>query len=132
MKKILIVEDEPSLRDNLRTLLELEGYEVVVTADGRQALLAVGQWQPDLVLTDVMMPLLDGYGLIQAMREDPRTAFVPVILLTARADRADVRKGMNLGADDFLVKPCPRDELLQAIQARLARSARHQRAPLSS
>lgn len=119
---ILIAEDEPSLRENLQWMLELEGYEVTAAADGRVALAAALAHRPDLVLTDVMMPELDGFGLIKALRSHPATATLPVIMLTARADRSDTRTGMNLGADDYLTKPCRREELLAAISARLERS----------
>ena len=121
--KILIAEDEPSLRENLQWMLELEGYEVMAACDGADALRQAQARRPDLVLTDVMMPTLDGYGLIRALREDARTATVPIIMLTAKADRADVRTGMNLGADDYLTKPCRREELLEAVLARLQRSS---------
>ena len=120
--KILIAEDEPSLRENLQWMLELEGYQVTAACHGAEALAYAQQERPDLVLTDVMMPVLDGYGLIQALREDSKLATVPIIMLTAKAERVDVRSAMNLGADDYLTKPCRREELLEAIQARLVRS----------
>jgi diguanylate cyclase len=121
--KILIAEDEPSLRENLQWMLELEGYQVTAACNGAEALGRAQKERPDLLLTDVMMPEMDGYGLIQALREDPRLATVPIIMLTAKADRVDVRSAMNLGADDYLTKPCRREELLEAIQARLVRSS---------
>jgi diguanylate cyclase (GGDEF)-like protein len=121
--KILIAEDEPSLRENLLWMLELEGYSVSVARDGQEALALALENPPDLVLTDVMMPNLDGYGLIKALRAHTTTATVPIVMLTAKADRSDVRTGMNLGADDYLTKPYRRDELLDAVRARLARSA---------
>ncbi|WP_296508129.1 EAL domain-containing response regulator [Rhodoferax sp.] len=120
--KILIAEDEPSLRENLQWMLELEGYEVSAACNGEEALRFALADRHDLVLTDVMMPLLDGFGLVKALRDNPSTATLPVIMLTARADRSDTRTGMNLGADDYLTKPCRRDELLEAVQARLERS----------
>ena len=121
--KILIAEDEPSLRENLQWMLELEGYQVTAACHGAEALACAQQERPDLVLTDVMMPVLDGYGLVQALREDPQLATVPIIMLTAKAERVDVRSAMNLRADDYLTKPCRREELLEAIQARLVRSS---------
>ena len=121
--KILIAEDEPSLRENLQWMLELEGYEVTAACHGGEALAYAQQARPDLVLTDVMMPVLDGYGLIRALREDSKLATVPIIMLTAMADHNDVRSAMNLGADDYLTKPCRREELLEAIKARLMRSS---------
>jgi len=120
--KILIAEDEPSLRENLLWMLELEGYTVCVACDGQEAYAMALQELPDLVLTDVMMPNLDGYGLIKALRSHTSTATVPIVMLTAKADRSDVRTGMNLGADDYLTKPYRREELLDAVRARLARS----------
>jgi diguanylate cyclase len=121
--KILIAEDEPSLRENLQWMLELEGYQVTAACNGAEALARARNERPDLVLTDVMMPELDGYGLVRALRGDPQLATVPIIMLTAKADRVDVRSAMNLGADDYLTKPCRRDEMLDAIQARLQRSS---------
>lgn len=120
---ILIAEDEPSLRENLRLLLSMEGYQVTATAHGRDALEHALRQAPDLVITDVMMPFLDGHGLVTALRENPATSTVPVIMLTAKADRGDVRAGMNCGADDYLTKPYRRDELLESVRARLARGA---------
>ncbi len=120
---ILIAEDEPSLRENLQWLLEMEGYTVVAACDGLQALEFACLAPPDLVLTDVMMPQLDGYGLVKALRETTTTSTVPIIMLTAKADRRDVRMGMNLGADDYLTKPYRREELLETVRARLARKA---------
>ena len=121
--KILIAEDEPSLRENLQWMLELEGFTVQVARDGQEAIALALKDVPDLVLTDVMMPNVDGYGLIKALRAHNSTSTVPIVMLTAKADRSDVRAGMNLGADDYLTKPYRRDELLEAIRARLERSA---------
>jgi len=120
--KILIAEDEPSLRENLQWMLELEGFEVLAACDGLEALAMAQSHKPDLVLTDVMMPGLDGFGLVKALRENPGSSTLPIIMLTARADRTDTRTGMNLGADDYLTKPCRREELLEAVHARLERS----------
>lgn len=120
---ILIAEDEPSLRENLQWMLEMEGYTVSVACDGLEAFEHACLSPPDLVLTDVMMPVLDGYGLIKSLRQTSATAMIPIIMLTAKADRGDVRKAMNLGADDYISKPYRRDELLEAIRARLERSA---------
>jgi len=125
---ILIAEDEPALRENLQWMLEMEGYEVRVACDGLDALERARHTRPDLILSDVMMPRLDGYELLRALREDPATATIPVIMLTAKADLQDVRAGMNLGADDYLTKPCRREDMLEAIRARLVRSALQDRA----
>ena len=123
MMKILIAEDEPSLRENLQWMLEMEGYTVLAACDGRDAFSQACQASPDIVITDVMMPHLDGYGLVKALREQVSTATTPIIMLSAKADRGDVRTGMNLGADDYITKPYRREELLAAISSRLARKA---------
>ncbi|MEI8155554.1 MAG: EAL domain-containing protein [Burkholderiales bacterium] len=123
MMKILIAEDEPSLRENLQWMLEMEGYAVLATCDGREAFAKACESLPDLVITDVMMPHLDGYGLVKALREQESTATTPIIMLSAKADRGDIRAGMNLGADDYITKPYRREELLAAISSRLARKA---------
>ena len=120
--KILIAEDEPSLRENLQLMLELEGYEVSAACDGVDALEQARAHCPDLLISDVMMPRLDGFGLVEALRQDAATALLPIIILTAKADHGDVRLGMTLGADDYLIKPYRRDELLDAIGTRLSRS----------
>ncbi len=120
--KILIAEDEPSLRENLQLMLELEGYEVRAACDGLDALEQARAHCPDLLISDVMMPRLDGFGLVEALRQDAATALLPIIILTAKADHGDVRLGMTLGADDYLIKPYRRDELLEAITTRLSRS----------
>ncbi len=121
--KILIAEDEPALRQNLQWLLEMEGYDVLVASDGNEALALARQNTPDLLITDVMMPHLDGFGLVQAMRTDMQLCTTPIIMLSAKADRSDIRAGMNVGADDYLTKPYQREELLTTLQSRLARSA---------
>jgi diguanylate cyclase (GGDEF)-like protein len=121
--KILIAEDEAALRQNLQWMLEMEGFEVIAACDGREAYAKACALGPDLIITDVMMPNLDGYGLVKALREHPGTAALPIIMLSAKADRGDVRTGMNIGADDYLTKPYRREELLDTVQARLARSA---------
>lgn len=118
--KILIAEDEPSLRENLQLMLELEGYAVQLASDGQEAFAQALREPPDLVLTDVMMPVLDGYGLIRLLRADPATAGIPIIVLTARAEQQDAEMGLSLGAAAHLVKPYRRAELLQAVQAQLA------------
>jgi DNA-binding response OmpR family regulator len=113
--KILIAEDEPSLRENLQMMLEMEGYEVQLACDGQEAFELALRAPPDLVLTDVMMPVLDGYGLIRLLRGHPATAAVPIIVLTARAEQQDAEKVLALGADACLVKPYRRRELLEAV-----------------
>lgn len=122
MKRILVIEDQAPMRRNLALLLELEGYSVSTAPDGRAGLEVARRERPDLVICDVMMPELDGYGVVQALRAEDGTADIPFIFLTARGEQADVRTGMNVGADDYLTKPVIREELLAAIAARLARA----------
>lgn len=121
MKKILIIEDEPVMRENLATLLELENYSVQSAGNGRDGVGQARQSPPDLILCDVMMPVLDGYGVLRALQESPETARVPFLFLTAKGEPADIRAGMNLGADDYLVKPVRKADLLEAIVVRLER-----------
>ncbi len=121
--RIVIAEDEADIRANLTRLLTLEDYEVWAAANGIEALQLVRQHLPDIVLSDVMMPEMTGHQLVQALRADPLTAHIPTVLLTAKADRSDVREGMNLGADDYLTKPFQRDELLDCIRAQLEKTA---------
>ncbi|HCN27210.1 MAG TPA: DNA-binding response regulator [Verrucomicrobiales bacterium] len=121
-KKILIIEDQAPMRRNLALMLELEGYQVCVAENGRAGVEAARKSRPDLILCDVMMPEMDGYGVVQALREDDSFANTPFIFLTAKSERADVRMGMNFGADDYLTKPVVRDDLLAAVQTRLDRA----------
>ncbi|QJE96176.1 response regulator transcription factor [Luteolibacter luteus] len=121
-KKILVVEDQPQMLKNLALMLTLEGYEVFTADNGKSGVETALERLPDLIICDVMMPQLDGHGVIQTLRAEPTTATIPFIFLTARSDRGDVRTGMNSGADDYLVKPVPRLDLLAAVEARLARA----------
>ena len=122
MKKILVIEDEPEMRRNLLTILKLEKFQPVGAENGRAGLAAVQRDKPDLILCDVMMPELDGHGVLDALRQDEATAAIPFIFLTAKGEKEDLRNGMNLGADDYLTKPVARLDLLEAIQARLLRA----------
>src|SRR5882762_68952 len=125
MPKILIIEDEPGIRENLVEILTLEHHAPLAAGDGRTGLELARSSRPDLILCDVMMPGLDGYEVLKALRADATTARIPFVFLTARGERADVRAGMNLGADDYLIKPVRVDELLDAIAARLERASNH-------
>jgi DNA-binding NarL/FixJ family response regulator len=122
MAKILVIEDEPEMRRNLLTILRLEKFEPAGAENGRAGLDLARKTKPDLILCDVMMPELDGYGVLQGLRQIPETARIPFIFLTARGEKVDQRCGMNSGADDYLTKPVGRTELLQAINARLQRA----------
>ncbi len=122
MTKILIIEDEPEMRRNLATILRLEGYQQLTADNGRRGVELALEEAPDLILCDVMMPELDGYGVLKALRESPATEATPFIFLTARGEKPDIRAGMNLGADDYLTKPVAKADLLNAIASRLKRS----------
>ncbi|MFM9967345.1 MAG: protein kinase domain-containing protein [Burkholderiales bacterium] len=121
MAKIIVIEDELQIRLNLQMMLKAEGHDVAQAANGREGLERIAANRPDLVLCDVMMPELDGFGVLEALRAKPENADLPFVFLTALDDRASMRRGMNLGADDFLNKPFTRDELLEAIKTRLAK-----------
>lgn len=123
MTKILVIEDEESVRENILELLEAEGFDTIAAEDGRIGVELALSEVPDLILCDLMMPEIDGYGVLIALREEPVTATIPFIFLTARSARADFRLGMDLGADDYLTKPFTRDELLSAIASRLVKQA---------
>jgi len=127
MKKILVIEDEPDMRRNLTTILRLEGFQPLAAENGRIGVELARREKPDLILCDVMMPELDGYGVLQALREDPDCLGTPFIFLTAKGEKPDIRAGMNLGADDYLTKPVAKAELLAAIASRLARAAQQSR-----
>jgi DNA-binding NarL/FixJ family response regulator len=122
MKKILVIEDQAAMRRNLVTILEMEGFQTLTAENGRSGLELARKEKPDLILCDVMMPELDGYGVIAALRANPDTAATPFIFLTAKGEKPDVRAGMNLGADDYLTKPVAKADLLAAIQSRLERA----------
>jgi len=127
MTRILLIEDEPQMRKNMQLILKREGFEVVAASDGSEGILLAKRELPDLILCDVMMPEVDGFGVLGALRAERATETIPFIFLTAKGDKADVRSGMNLGADDYLTKPVAIDDLLAAITARLARTAQHRR-----
>ena len=123
MEKILVIEDEDFVRENIVELLDAEGFEVISAENGHDGINLAQAMVPDLILCDVMMPKLDGYGVLMALRHQSVTAAVPFIFLTAKAAKADFRQGMELGADDYLTKPFTRAELLGAIASRLKKQA---------
>jgi diguanylate cyclase (GGDEF)-like protein len=123
MPKILVIEDEPLMLLSLSELLTREGYQVYTAENGLKGLKAAQENLPDLVMCDVMMPELDGYGVLRELRKNRPTANIPFIFLTALVSRHDQRQGMNLGADDYLLKPYTRKEVLDAISTRLAKQA---------
>ncbi len=121
MTTVLIIEDQSDVRENIEAILGLEGYETLTAEHGVIGVKLAKAHRPDLILCDVMMPNLDGYGVLQELRQDSSTASIPFIFLTAKAERASLRSAMELGADDYLTKPFTLEELLNAITARLAK-----------
>src|SRR6201987_3197092 len=119
MKKILVIEDEPEMCRNLTTVLRLEQFRALPAENGKIGVELAKKEKPDLILCDVMMPGLDGYGVIAALRADAETVTIPLIFLTAKAEKLDIRTGMNLGADDYITKPVAKADLLAAIHSRL-------------
>jgi DNA-binding NarL/FixJ family response regulator len=122
MKRILVIEDEPEMRRNLTRLLRYRNYEPIAAENGREGVAAARRHMPDLVLCDVMMPELDGHGVLQALQADASLARIPFIFLTAKGEKDDLRCGMDLGADDYLTKPVANADLVRAIETRLRRS----------
>jgi len=123
MTRILVIEDEEALRVNLQTILEAENFQSMGAANGRIGVGLAREQLPDLILCDVMMPELDGYGVLAELRQDPITATIPFIFLTAKADKPALRQGMELGADDYVTKPFTIDEVLKAVTTRLEKQA---------
>lgn len=123
MTKVLIIEDEPGVRENLLELLEAENFEAIEAENGRIGIQKAISEAPDLILCDLMMPEVDGYSVLTTLREEPITATIPFIFLTAKVGKADFRQGMDLGADDYITKPFTRAELLSAILSRLSKQA---------
>src|SRR5690606_23872453 len=123
MKRILIIEDDTVLRENIAEILSLARYDVTTASDGKKGVNAAKQHLPDVIICDIMMPELDGYGVLEALSKDETTKQIPFIFLSAKTERQDIRKGMDLGADDYITKPFEESELLGAIRSRLARVA---------
>jgi CRP-like cAMP-binding protein/DNA-binding NarL/FixJ family response regulator len=122
MKKILIIEDNEDIRENLAEILELAGYEAHMAENGKIGVEKAEKVLPDLILCDVMMPVLDGFGTLSILNKKPQTADIPFIFLTAKSEKADFRYGMNLGADDYITKPFESNELLSVVELRLKKS----------
>ncbi|MDX5346356.1 MAG: response regulator [Hymenobacteraceae bacterium] len=122
MKKILLIEDNPEIRENTAEILELANYNVFQAENGKVGVELAKQEHPDLIICDIMMPQLDGYGVLHLLGKNADTASIPFIFLTAKAEKEDFRKGMNLGADDYLTKPFDDLELLDAVEMRLKKN----------
>ena len=127
--KILIIDDDESFRSVIVRFLTRNGFEPLAAASGEAGLAQAKEQSPDLVLCDLEMPGMDGYSVLAALQRDPRLTALPVIFLTGRAAPDQVRMGMNLGVDDYLTKPVNLEDLINAIQARLARVRQRQVAP---
>jgi len=122
MKTILIIEDDAALRENTAELLELSNYNVITAPNGKVGIDKAKADMPDIVVCDIMMPEVDGYGVLEALSQDPKTTQIPFIFLSARTEHKEIRKGMDMGADDYLTKPFEEEELISAIESRLAKA----------
>jgi len=127
MKRVLLIEDNPEVRENTSEILSLANYEVLVAENGRMGVEIAQKQKPDLIICDIMMPELDGYGVLHILSKNEHTSAIPFIFLTAKTEKTDIRKGMNLGADDYLTKPFDDTDLLNAIEARFRKSAMQQK-----
>jgi DNA-binding response OmpR family regulator len=122
VKKILLIEDNEEIRENTAEILELAAYKVFTAEDGKAGVEIALKEKPDLILCDIMMPVLDGYGVLHMLQKNPETQRTPFIFLTAKTERSDMRKGMELGADDYITKPFTGAELLSTIESRLRKN----------
>ena len=122
MKTILLIEDNQDVRETTAEILELANYKLITCDNGKSGVELAKSELPDLIICDIMMPGLNGYAVLQILSKNPETAGIPFIFLTAKADKSDFRKGMNLGADDYLTKPFEETELLEAVEVRIKRS----------
>ncbi len=122
MKTILVIEDEQELRESISEMLNFEGYQVITASDGLEGVSQAREHIPDLILCDILMPRMNGYEVLGELKKDLTTAMIPFIFLTALSDQKKIRQGMNTGADDYIVKPFLRKELLEAIESRMHKS----------
>ena len=117
---LLVIEDEAPLRANIVRLLTAEGFQVIAAVDGDEGIRRARESRPDLVICDILMPRMDGYGVLALLRSQPETAAIPFIFLTASADKEDLARGLQSGANDYVTKPFRIADLLAAIRRRLA------------
>ena len=122
MKRILLIEDDKALRENTAELLELSGYDLTTAPNGKLGIQAVKENLPDIILCDIMMPEIDGYGVLENLSADENTKHIPFIFLSAKTEHKEIRKGMDLGADDYLTKPFEEEDLISAVESRLAKA----------
>jgi two-component system, OmpR family, alkaline phosphatase synthesis response regulator PhoP len=124
MPKILVIEDEKPVRTNIVDLLSVEGFDAIGAENGHAGLQVLREQTVDLVICDVLMPKMDGFEVLKALSHNPSTEMIPLIFLTAKTERSDIRQGMNLGAYDYITKPFTRAELLEAVNAQLKKQER--------
>src|SRR4028118_1252374 len=123
-KRLLLIDDDPNLILLVKDYLEFRGYEVVTAENGREALEVLNQEIPDMIICDVMMPEMDGYALVENVRQDPRTSWIPVLFLSAKGQSQDRVKGLNTGADVCMVKPFEPEELVAQVESSLKSASR--------
>ena len=123
MKKILIIEDNPDILENTSEILELSNYQVYTAPNGKEGVAKALANKPDLIVCDIMMPELDGYGVLHMLQKNPDLQDTPFIFLTAKTEKDEIRKGMSLGADDYITKPFDPTDLLNAIEGRIKKAA---------
>src|SRR5688500_3882592 len=123
MKSVLVIDDNTDIRENTAEILDMAGYKIFTAENGKKGVELALKEKPDLIVCDIMMPELDGYGVLHLLRKNPETQSTPFIFLTAKTERTDLRKGMEMGADDYITKPFEDIELLNAIEVRLKKAA---------
>src|ERR1051325_9023790 len=122
MKSILVIDDNQDIRENTAEILEMGGYKIFTAENGKKGIELALKEKPDVIVCDIMMPELDGYGVLHLLRKNPESQNIPFIFLTAKTERSDFRKGMEMGADDYITKPFEDIELLNAIETRLKKA----------
>lgn len=122
MKTILLIEDDKALRENTAELLELSGYTVFTAPNGKTGIEVAKKKLPHVIICDIMMPVIDGYGVLENLSSDEKTKQIPFIFLSAKTEHKEIRKGMDLGADDYLTKPFEEEDLMSAVESRLAKA----------
>src|SRR5829696_3922669 len=121
-KRVLVIDDNTDLRENTAEILDLAGFKTFTAENGKRGVEVATREKPDVIVCDIMMPELDGYGVLHLLRKNPDTQNIPFIFLTAKTERGDFRKGMEMGADDYVTKPFDDIELLNAVEVRLKKS----------
>lgn len=123
-KRLLLIDDDPNLILLVKDYLEFRGYEVITAENGQEALDVLQKETPDMIICDVMMPQMDGYSLVEHVRKDPRTSWIPVLFLSAKGQSQDRVKGLNTGADVYMVKPFEPEELVAQVESSLKQASR--------